>query len=284
MKLNEDAGVKVSAVKVAPEHAVEMLSAMTDQQRKPNQSRVNEYAKEMTLGNWRVSNDALIEIGGKYYNGQHRLLALIKSQTTQTFLLLRATDPALMRVIDGGKPRSIGDALQVEGLAGYSKAIVSMGVLALAYERKLLTCGGSNMSDAGGGRVSEKKLCTRQEKIEYCLRHQKALRNIATEVHRLYENSGQILPCSTAGALWFIIAKKDGEDKAREFIEGVSTGDGITPAQKAYRVSLIRDLTMRRKMSAVVRFAIGLKAYISHRNGTTPAKLSVKVTEDFPTI
>lgn len=77
-------------------------------------SVVEKYSREMTNGNWAKNWDAIvISPEGVVINGQHRLEAVVKSQTTQTMLFILDADATL--VGDIGKSRSAKDILTISG-------------------------------------------------------------------------------------------------------------------------------------------------------------------------
>lgn len=280
----EDTSVKIHALRISPQLAEQMKANMIEHQRKPSEGRIAELVKEMHTERFKVSNDAFVLCGDKWLNGQHRMEAIIRSGTTQTLLVLETDDMNLIRVIDGGKPRNLADVLTMDGMI-HTRNMASTGMLVLAYDRKLLTSGGSDMSRTSSVGMSEKRLCSRQDKIEFITRHSRKLSDVTSHCAHLYKKHGQLLSPSTAAAAWFIIDRKDGPEAACSFIEPIYNGDEMSGSQKVLRTLLVRDAVSRRqRMTNIIRFGVVLKAYVSHRNGTTPAKLSLKNNEDFPVV
>jgi hypothetical protein len=68
----------------------------------------------MHAGNWICSPDGII-IGktGRLLQGQHRLMAIIKSGVTCKMIVWRGVDDDVFRVLDRGKTRSASDALGI---------------------------------------------------------------------------------------------------------------------------------------------------------------------------
>lgn len=95
---------------VTPEMAKEWVKKISpDKQRKLNQSRCVEYAEQMKAGLWGLSTDAIgFSTDDHLINGQHRLYAVILSNTTQRFLVVYGLPPESLNNIDIGLSRKIG--------------------------------------------------------------------------------------------------------------------------------------------------------------------------------
>jgi hypothetical protein len=287
MKINnvefkEDSNVDVRAIIVTPQLAKVAIENMSKTQRPCSLGKVREYAKEMTDGKWKVSNDAMVVCGDEWVNANHRLHAIVESGVAVTMLCLRSPDSSIIRVLDGGKPRSISDVLKMETGTSYHRVVAAIANLVLPYQRGMLTSGGTNTTNAA--EIAIKRLTTRQERIAFVVKHQKAFLEIAIFVEALYNKYGPIMPTSMAGAVYHIIFLVDGKSAAEDYITGIYTGDNISGAQKMIRQSLIKDAASRKKMPSIVRFGTVLKTYLSHRNGTVPGLVLLKSSEAFPKI
>lgn len=97
-------------IDVTPEMAKEWVKKISpDKQRKLNQSRCIEYAEQMKAGLWGLSTDAIgFSTDDNLINGQHRLYAIILSNTTQRFLVVYDLPPESLNNIDIGLSRRIG--------------------------------------------------------------------------------------------------------------------------------------------------------------------------------
>jgi hypothetical protein len=285
MKINgidfKEVNVKVTAVEIGPEQAQVAVANMAVNQRKPSQRRINEYAKEMAAGKWKVSNDAAIICGDKWLNANHRMLAILKSGTKQTFLLLQTDDESVMRIVDGGKPRSVSDVMRMDSGIPSAVQFSAIGYLLLSYDRGFLSTAGSNTIQVQT--ISDKRLVTRQDKIDFNLKHRHLIQEAIDFVSPLYKRY-RITTLTLAACTYIIIKRRDGTEAACRFIDGLFSGDNITKAQSALRSFLIRNERVNRKAPAIILFGLILKSYISHRNGTAPTVLSLKPSEEFPVI
>ena len=79
-----------SIEKITPAIAKSMLTKNTCNFRRPDQARVTRYSDEQSRGKWKLTGDAIVFANtGELLNGQHRLLAVIKSGVTCEFVVLR---------------------------------------------------------------------------------------------------------------------------------------------------------------------------------------------------
>jgi len=120
---------------IGPPEAREMLALNTGNFRKPDKHRVALYAKEMELGRWELNGDT-IKIGdGVLLDGQHRLLAVIKSGKRVQMLVVRniASDG---HTVDRGKPRTISQWCSHVGISN-GNLVAAAAKLILFYEKGL---------------------------------------------------------------------------------------------------------------------------------------------------
>jgi hypothetical protein len=79
---------------------------------------VLKYARDMSEGNWLWTGEAVqLDHDGFVRNGQHRLLAVVHSGTTQDFLVVRDLEPSAQLVIDVGRSRTTGNQLHLTGIS-----------------------------------------------------------------------------------------------------------------------------------------------------------------------
>lgn len=79
--------------------------------------QVLRYSRDMTDKNWLWTGEPIhVDVDGFVRNGQHRLLAVIHSGTTQDFLVIRDLDAKTQLVIDVGRPRTIANQMYMAGM------------------------------------------------------------------------------------------------------------------------------------------------------------------------
>ena len=95
--------------------------------RELRKQRVDSYARQMSLGRWRLTGETIIfGPDGQLLQGQHRLHGCIQSGVSFVTIVVRGVDPEAMRVIDTGMPRNAADVFRFEGIeqAGWQASMV----------------------------------------------------------------------------------------------------------------------------------------------------------------
>lgn len=105
----------IQLVTITPGMAEEMLKRNIAN-RKVNQANVNRIAADMATGNYRINGETIkISSNGEILDGQHRLLACIKSGVPFKSYIVYNVEREAIGTIDMGKGRSVADSLNVMG-------------------------------------------------------------------------------------------------------------------------------------------------------------------------
>src|SRR4051794_1259299 len=117
--------MQVTVEKIGPKKAEQWINA-----NKTNRSLragvVEQYAGDMRNGNWtQCTAPIAFYEDGDLADGQHRLYAIVESDTTQTFSVARGLERRDGLNIDTGLVRSVVDNARISGLeTGLSNYIV----------------------------------------------------------------------------------------------------------------------------------------------------------------
>ena len=114
-KLKLGVSVEQSTVSVTPELAKKWLKTNIDHNRNVVQSKVDKWAKAMESGQWGVGSPILFDKHGRLFDGQHRLLALIKCGLTIKFAVMYGYDPEAAQIVDLGMSRRLEQIAQMQG-------------------------------------------------------------------------------------------------------------------------------------------------------------------------
>ena len=116
----------VKLITITPEMAEKMLEKNIAN-RKVNQANVNRIAADMTTGNYKVNGETIkISSAGEIIDGQHRLLACVKSGMPFDTYIVYNVEREAVGTIDMGKGRSVADSLNVMGCNIKSSIIPAM--------------------------------------------------------------------------------------------------------------------------------------------------------------
>ena len=105
----------VKLVTITPEMA-EIMLEKNIANRKVNQANVNRIAADMATGNYKLNGETIkISTNHEILDGQHRLLACIKSNMPFKTYIVYNVEREAIGTIDMGKGRSVADSLNVMG-------------------------------------------------------------------------------------------------------------------------------------------------------------------------
>jgi hypothetical protein len=113
--LKKYANVHVAIESIGPFHASAYLDLNT-KNRRLNDAHVRRLTDIMLAGDWWMNGETIIfGADGTLLNGQHRLHAIIKSGVTVDCLVVRGIDEHAFRTLDGGRTRTTGEVLALDG-------------------------------------------------------------------------------------------------------------------------------------------------------------------------
>jgi hypothetical protein len=111
--------MRLSVEKLTPSEAEKLLKGAAEQrQRTLSATRVQQYARNMRDGQWRVTHQPIaIDRHGVLIDGQHRVAAVAASEILDGVEMLIAydADPETFDLIDTGRPRSPAQTLTIAG-------------------------------------------------------------------------------------------------------------------------------------------------------------------------
>ena len=103
---------KIEVVRMTPGMAREILKNNTNN-RNVKRERVNLYASDMEKGRWQLNGESIvIDADGNLKDGQHRLMAVVKSQCTVPMVVVTGVDTDC-NIYDRGSGRSVKDIMTI---------------------------------------------------------------------------------------------------------------------------------------------------------------------------
>lgn len=126
---------------VTPAKAQRWLDDKNRRNRPVRDDRVDRYAELMETGQWLASPDAIaFDHNGRLINGQHRLKAVVRSQTEQMMLVAFNLHPDAFKIADVGIKRTAADALAVEGFKMPQELAATVRLVILWQREELDRC------------------------------------------------------------------------------------------------------------------------------------------------
>ncbi len=234
---------------ITPNKALSILQSNT-KNRRLKSPHVNLYARDMQSGRWKEDTAEMIKISdeGLVLDGQHRLNAVIESNTAVWFHVAYDVPTEVFDVLDTGSTRSASDAFKIKGVKHESSipSIITTYNLLCSNKRR-------------GIQVHHK--ATNSMLLDQYLQNENFWQEIAKSSHARYLSFAKILPPSYIGgfAAFFIGLN---EVKANDFMDQLCSGVGITNnAINILRTKLIQDKLSPRKMNHSFKFALIIKAW-----------------------
>lgn len=102
---------------ITPAIASKYLERNAPTNRKPKDSKIGLYAREMAAGRWQMTGEAIkFSDDGTLIDGQNRLRAIVRADVPVSMLVVRGLPAEAMPVLDSGSSRTAADALTISGL------------------------------------------------------------------------------------------------------------------------------------------------------------------------
>ena len=264
--------MKTEVRTITPVVATEMLKKNLNN-RRLSDKHVNFLAQEMRSGNWLFDGQPLrFDENNILIDGQHRLNAIIKSQTSQNILIITGLKKESFKVMDTGKNRNASDVLSINGEAYYSQIS--------SCARFIIKLKGGN--SAGGSRMSS----TSNTNIIKWLDNNRGIVDHIKESIRLKKAFSGVLSDTYIASFLFLLSEKDAvasEDFMRKLCTGLdlSENDSILTLRKA----LIKDKMSKACLGQKDKTALIIKGWNAYRLGKAPKFFRYnKSVESFPVI
>lgn len=259
---------------ITPAIAKAILETRNECNRPISRNSVVAFAKQMKNGEWKLLTDAIaFDVDGNLINGQHRILAVVMSETTQRFHVFENQPKDNFSAYDTGKNRTAGDILSISGIstsASECKSLSSMIKTILNYEglpnstntgsKNKLTVIASNANSKVTGITNEIVLNYAKSNLPTL----KASRDFAASL----DLPGK-LRVADIGGLHYLMSKVD-PNKTSSFFTALSSGANLAAdspilhLNKALRYS---DSLEKSSYKTAYKLALIVKAWKMHRDG-----------------
>lgn len=202
INFNDEQDVYARTEFITVEKAKEYL-AMNKKNRPLNKARVEEYASQIRKGQWKQNGQTIsFNKQGILQDGQHRLQAVIETDTPTKMLVAYNCDDDGFPTIDTGKSRVFSDVLSLEGTRNYRdvSAIVSRYV---GLHFGLSVINANNISHASVKKI--KKISNQDLLEEYT--QSKDLYNKAYSLAKSCNDKLKLMKISEIGGLYVFLVK-----------------------------------------------------------------------------
>lgn len=227
--------LSVRRVLITPAVAEKLLSDPPKNQRKLKPRVVAKYVADMLAKQWDENGETIkLNDQGQVIDGQHRLHAVIESNTEQWMLMVRGVPRKVMSTIDQGSPRTPGD---VFGIAGLSNASAKAAIARVLMQVERAHANGSipaaRFSTVAVLAYGQKRLQELELGVE-----------IRNKIH-----VNMRLAATIAGTLLYL--RRFAPEKAETFTQAIIEGSGLRSGSPEL---LLRNQLMRHEpLSSVVQ-------------------------------
>jgi len=206
--------ISVSLVYITPEIAQHYLGFNT-QNRKESESSISFLTQQMNKGLFVENGESIVfDENMKLTDGQHRLMAIIKSGKSYHIPVVKGVNITSMATYDTGKNRKASDVLSINGFKNVN-LLATVIKLIYKYNDK-----GSKSASA----VSYKRdnSLTNQQALIYCRENYDWLYKIMSNVTNIYLKSEiKVISKSNFCYLVYMIGGKNPDPKVYEFMKNI---------------------------------------------------------------
>lgn len=261
---------RVEIVDVNPELAESWL-AKNPNNRNIRKAVIDGYARDMVSGNWVLNGETVkFDPAGRLIDGQHRLSAVIASQTTVPMIVVRGVDATFMDTVDAGAKRTYADSLRLQGEEN-TATLAAVVRRAVMWDR--------------GARTNTGSVKPTPREMNAFIESHPSVRTSADVASRL--RSRILLPASVLGLCHWLFSPLD-PDEADWFLARLDDGDGLA---SNHPVAVLRQRITKMRLSGgrvneTEALALAIYAWNALRAGETRTKLQMPkgglTPENFP--
>lgn len=211
---------------IGPKEAKEML-AHNSHNRPIRRKAIDNYARLMRESKWGEGDSQIVFAeDGTLLNGQHRLMAVVASDTHQAFDIKRGAPMESQNLMDVGIVRRAGDALT---LAGFRDGGITAAAIKLACSLEQ-------------GTTDRYIKFSSSEIVEFAAMNPDIFDAVSL-ARRTYEQTRFPAPGITSG-VYFVMAKHYGWESVFQFADAYSYGSGLAEGDPA--------LTLRKRTIGIL--------------------------------
>lgn len=250
--------MNIQKLLITPSLATAYLEANI-KNRPVKQPTVLRYVSDMAAGRWKEDTGELIKISktGVILDGQHRLMAVVKSKTNVYFHVATGLEDSVFDVLDTGSMRSGSDVFNINGVK-YNSVLPAMIQLYEFLKTSKIVVRGTQKNNRHTNAVL---LSLYNEKPLFW-------DNVAKKSYYWYSIFARVLNTHTIGGMYAFFSDINQED-ADDFMQQLCTGLNITNNTIGLlRNKIIQDRLSTKKMDTGTRNNLIIKTWNNYRKGT----------------
>lgn len=258
-------------VEITPKMA-ESLLQRNHNNRKLRQYKVDQYADAMDRGDWKIREPLEFDPQGNMLNGQHRLSAVVKVGKPIRMAIATDVHRDEIVVMDTGLSRQASDVLAMDGVKDATQVASTAKIIHLWR-----TLPGMTML-----RANSKKL--NNQTIEELVRNEPGIID-AVATAKQASKYFNLIPPSAMAAMFYELSNKHGDEKVKEFFQGLTFGIGLEEGDAilALRSVLLKSQTAYTKPPTELRIAWTVVAFHKWMKGEKAKLIKHMKNSPYPT-
>jgi hypothetical protein len=251
-----------------PEKASKVLKDSNTHNRKVTEGHVKALADQMRQGAWLPGTSIMFGAKNILLDGQHRLRAVVASNTSQFFVVVRGASLATQLVIDTGKKRSLAEQLSLGGVANPT---TTAGALRPYYKYK----SGHDAANIFAGSYKKDVIAPTYPMLIDLYETNKEEVTEAVEVG--IKLARKIPVGAVLGAFMFWALSEIDKDDAVDFFQKLQDGTNLASNDPIYvlreRIRKDKEHSTGINVSQYVTFAYTIKAWNAYREGRSITRI-----------
>lgn len=247
--------LKTNVENITPDQAKEYLKC-NNINRPVVRTAVDKYANLMERGEWKLNGEALcFTEGGALVNGQHRLLAIIKSGKTIPMLVVRGCEDGSFLTYDQGRSRTAADIFALSDIPNASQ-------MSSCIQKLVKLKSGHSIVKAIGKQSNNNNKATRKELLNLYYQYEESWKHWFKETRKwCYQTKLLKVPEVVAYCMYLEFEKGHSCFNIRDFFDGLFTGITDKSPILILRNKLISDLISKKTMTPQYKQQLIIKAW-----------------------
>lgn len=180
--------------------------------RKPTPANIDFLISEINNERFVLNGQAIsFDTNGNLIDGQHRLIAISKTDKTVQVLVIRGLENDVFKTVDTGKNRSAADILSIKEVSNSNNIASAISRIIHKFHQQ------RHRANLGTIKISNTEI------MEFYAQNKDELQKDITFVHSLYASESKIVTPAVACAMLYLL-KRENNNKARSFIREIYTG------------------------------------------------------------
>tara|TARA_R110001606_G_scaffold381963_1_gene543490 strand:- start:1285 stop:2166 length:882 start_codon:yes stop_codon:yes gene_type:complete len=275
----KSSNISVEIVYITPEIAKHYLTYNTKNRTKSDKG-ITFLTQQMQKGLFIENGESIVfDKNMKLTDGQHRLMAIIKSGKAYHIPVVKGVNVKSMATYDTGRNRSSADVLSINGYQ-YPTLISAFIKLIYKYEKK-----GSKQASASS--YSRTEVETNQQILNYCKQNYDWLHKIVTDVNTIYTKAEfKVLSKSNFCYIVYMLGGTHPNEKVYEFMRNVFGLSRTQDTATSYLYSkLYQAKTKKEPLGFYWILGMCIKAYNYFIDGNPSVRLfRFNVEQELPKI